>query len=248
MKRFITIFNRIDPRIITFLVPCLFFLGFDLNYNEEQYFGYSKAFMDSTWMKDSFLFNDFPGTRLLFQWITGFLLRYISFEQMGFLGRLTGFLFLSAPVAALARYFKFNNVLLAFWLLVLYIPQQNFFAGGWIYGGFESKTVAYIFILWSLVFLLRNQLFLSVIFAGISVYWHILVGGWYSIYLFIFLLPRMFKTRRIITYWFITGIMLLPFGWYIYRGLLANSQAVINGVNISYVYTYIRTRTISGFS
>jgi hypothetical protein len=240
MKRFLSAYNKINPGILAFLFPSLFYLGFSLIYNEEQYFGYAKAFMDSTWMKDSFVFSDFPGTRVFFQWIFGYLLHFLSFEQMAFFGRFLTFLLLAFPVAALSKFFKLNNILLSFWLVILFLPQQNFFGGEWIYGGFESKTISYVFVMWSLVFLFREKYFSSILFAGLSIYWHMLVGGWFSIYLFIFLFFRMIKSPKIFLYWCIFGIMQLPFLYYIYKGLIAGSEGVINGVNISFVYTYIR--------
>ncbi len=61
LSRLVTAFNRIDSRLLVFIVLSVFFLGYRLNFNEEQYFGYAKAFMDKSWLPGSFLFTDFPG-------------------------------------------------------------------------------------------------------------------------------------------------------------------------------------------
>jgi hypothetical protein len=240
MRRTIDFFLRPDPRIPAFLIPCIFFLGFSLIYNEEQYFGYAKAFMDPGWMKDSFSFSDFPGSRILFQWPAGFLLRFISFGQLAFWGRLVSFLLLSFPLAALARHYRLNTIVFSFFLIALYLPQQSFFGGEWIYGGFESKVFAYVLILWSLVFLLKGKYFPAILLACLSVYWHILSGGWYCIYLFLYLLPRMVKEWKILGWWVFSGVLVLPLLYYMYRGIFSGAPGIIDGVNISAIYANVR--------
>jgi len=240
LSKFIAGFNRLDSRILIFIIISIFFLGFELIYNEEQYFGYAKAFMDPGWILGSFLFTDFPGTRIIFQYITGWILRFISFEQLAFFGRMLNFLLYAFPVAALARHFRLNNILLVFWLAVIFIPQQSFFAGEWIFGGFESKTIAYVFVLWSMYFFFKQHFFVSILFAGFSIYWHLLVGGWYSLYLFIFLLLRHKMNIKMVYSWFIYAIILSPLMIYLYNGVVSGSETVINGVNTGEVYAFIR--------
>ena len=244
MKRLshcIVVFNRIDARILVFIVLSVFFLGFRLKYNEEQYFAYAKAFMDKDWMPGSFLFTDFPGTRLLFQYIAGLTLRFLTFEQLTLTGRMAMFMLYAFPVAALAQLLKFNNVLLVFWLSVLYMPQQNFFGGEWIFGGLESKSVAYLFILWSLYYLLKEDLLRSVLFAALATYWHFLAAGWFGLNLFIFMIIyHRSAAKKMFWYW--TGYILIqiPLLIYLFAGLMEDKQSVINSINTNYVYTFIR--------
>jgi hypothetical protein len=240
LSKFIAGFNRLDSRILIFIILSIFFLGFELIYNEEHYFGYAKAFMDPEWIPGSFLFTDFPGTRIVFQYITGWALRFISFEQLAFFGRMLNFLLYAFPVAALARHFRLNNILLVFWLAVIFIPQQSFFAGEWMFGGFESKTIAYVFVLWSIYFFFKNRFLVSILLAGLSIYWHLLVGGWYSIYLFIFFLLKYKMNIKMVSCWFIYAIILSPLLIYIYKGMVSGNPTIINGVNTGEVYTFIR--------
>ncbi len=234
-------FNRIDPRILVFVVLSVFFLGFRPAFNEEQYFGYAKAFINKNWLPGSFLFSDFPGGRLLFQYIAGFALKYLTFEQLTFFGRLFMYILFAFPVAAIARLLRINNVLLVFWLAALYIPQQSFIGGAWIFGGLESKSFAYLFVLWSLYFLLRRKHLPAVLFAAFATWWHFLAAGWYGLYLFIFMfLYRWKDDRRIVWYWIGYAVIQLPLLIYLYTGLMSGSPVVINGVNTNYVYTYIR--------
>lgn len=233
-------FNRLDPVALIVLVLSVFYIGFQPYPNEEIYFAFSKAFIDPQWIPGNTLFTDFAGTRLLFQIIVGWLMKFISFENITFFGRIAGFILLAIPLAAIVRRLKINNVILVFWLTVFMIPQQNFFGGEWVFGGFETKTIAYVFIFWSLYFLLKEKILQSVLFAAIAIYWHMLVGGWYTLYLFIFLLLQKGINRRFIISWAWAGVILLPFVIYIYLGLMQGNENEINGVNIGYLYAYVR--------
>ena len=83
-KTIIGVFEKIDIRILLFLILSLNFLSFNLSDNEEAQLSLAKQFMDHAWLPDSFMFNEWPGNRLLYQLISGFLLRYIEFEPFVF--------------------------------------------------------------------------------------------------------------------------------------------------------------------
>jgi len=244
MKKFISRllfhFNRLDPVALIVVVLSIFYIGFKPYFNEEIYFGFAKAYMDPEWIPGSTLFTDFAGTRLLFQYIFGWILKFVSFENFAFFGRLFGYIILAFPFAAIARQLKINNILLVFWLTVFFVPQQNFYAGEWVFGGFETKAFAYFFVFYSIWFLFKKRFLPAVIFAVIAIYWHMLVGGWYSLYLFIYLLITMGLNRKFILYWIYGGIILLPFLVYIWLGLMSGNENIINGVNTGYLYAYVR--------
>jgi hypothetical protein len=233
-------FNRVDPVALIVVILSAFYIGFVLKFNEEIYFPFAKAYADPNWIPGSTLFTDFAGTRIIFQLIFGWILKFTSFEQMAFFGRLLGYILLAFPFAAIAKHFRINNIVLVFWLTIFYIPQQNFFAGEWVFGGFETKTIAYVFVFWSTWFLLKERFLPAVLFAAISVYWHMLVGGWYTLYVFIYLFIAIGRERRFYFYWLYAGLLLLPFVIYIYLGLMSGNENVINGVNIGRLYAYDR--------
>ncbi len=244
MNRFISrllySFNRIEPVGLIVVVLSIFYIGFHLYFNEEIYFAFSKAYMDPQWIPNSTLFTDFAGTRILFQAIFGWVLSHLSFENLAFYGRLLGYILLAFPIAAIAKNLRINNIVLVFWLTAFFVPQQNFYAGEWIFGGFETKTIAYVFVFWSIWFLFKERFLPAVLFAAFSIYWHMLVGGWYTLYLFIYLLITMGLQRKFILYWLYAGLLLLPFVVYIYLGLMSGNENIIKGVNIGYLYAYVR--------
>jgi hypothetical protein len=196
--------------------------------------------MDPDWIPGSTLFTDFAGTRILFQALFGFILRFMSFEHFAFFSRLLGYILLAFPIAAIARHLRINNIVLLFWLTIFFIPQQNFYAGEWVFGGFETKIIAYVFVFWSIWFLFKEKFLAAVIFAAIAIYWHMLVGGWYTLYVFIYLLIILGIQRKNILYWLYAGLILLPFILYIYLGLVSGNENIIHMVNIGQLYAFVR--------
>lgn len=222
------------------VVLSVFFIGFRLTFNEEVYFAFAKTYVDPQWIPNSTIFTDFAGTRILFQLIFGTILKFVSFENLAFFGRLFGYILLAIPFATIAKHLKINNISLVFWLTLFLIPQQNFFGGEWVFGGFETKTIAYVFVFWSIYFLLKEKFLLAILSAAFSIYWHMLVGGWFTLYVFIYLLLIMGKKKEFYIYWMYAGLLLFPFVVYIYMGLMSGNENVINGVNIGRLYAYER--------
>ena len=237
----VTFINRIDTRLLIFLILCLNFLSFVVHPNEEAYFSLAKQYMDPTWIPNSFIFSEWVGTRFLFQNIAGFALKFLSFEQLAFWGRLVNFALYAFPLALIFKELKMKNVVI-FVLLQLFIfnlNTQHFFGDEWIFKGFESKTLAYIFIFYAFYYLLKNKYGKVALFAAFASYFHILAGGWFFVLAFIYvaIANRDFKISLK------TGTVYLgvvtPF--IVYLGLYLNDSGnTINGVDIDWVYSFFR--------
>ena len=231
-------FEKVDLRLLIFLLLCLNFLSFTLSSNEEAYLPLAKQYMNPGWMPNSFIFNEWPGNRLLFQYVTGFFLRYFEFEPFVFFARMAVFLFIAFPVAAIFKLLKIQNISVII-VFQIYLLHQNYFAREFIFGDFEAKSIAYIFVLTGLYYLLKNKYLLAVLFAVLGSYFHILVGGWFFVLIFIysFFIQRSFLllVKESVIY----IILLLPFAYYLGTEI-AHSGSVINGVNIDWVYVYFR--------
>ncbi len=237
----VAIINRQNSTLFIFLILCFNFLSFELNSNEEMYLALAKQFFEPQWIPNSFSLTEFPGTRLIFQVITGFFLQYFSFEQVTFAGRLLNFLLFAFALSRLKHLFQLNNVAFFFILQVIYFPHQTFFADEWIFMGFEAKTLSYFFLFYSLYFLIKSDFRKSVFFTIIATYFHILVGGWFFI---LTLLYAFFsKELSIKTQLQNAGLyvlLCLPFGAYLAQEILVKTATEINGVNLNWIYVYFR--------
>ena len=148
----INAFQRIDLRILLFILLCLNFLSFIPTSNEEAYLPLAKQFMDPGWMPNSFIFNEWAGNRLFFQYLTGFFLKYIEFEPFVFFARMLTFLLISIPLAAVLKTLQIKNLYLVV-IIQIYLLHQNYFGREFIFGDFEAKSLAYIFVLAGVYFL-----------------------------------------------------------------------------------------------
>jgi len=247
IRDFIKWINQTDTRLWIVAVLCLFYAGFIPGGNEEQYLGLAKQFSDPSWIPGSDCFSDFAGTRVVFQYITGFFLHHFSFQQVVFWGRLINFIFLAFPLAAIIRRMKVTNLEFLFWFMIFYLPQQSFFAGEWIFGTFESKTIAYVFVLAALYFLLDERYLPAILFTAAGAYMHLLVAGWFAFYIFIYMVVRKVPVIQCFLYALFFLTIVSPLIWYLYNGLVKGQSAVVHGLNTNEIYVFFRNPNHIGF-
>jgi hypothetical protein len=241
LRRVVNRVNRADKRLLIFALLFLNTLSLTLGENEEEYFAFARAFMDQTWIPGAKSVIDIPGTRIFFDTIVGFVLRYATFEQVALAGRCLIALLFAFPLAKIFTKLRLTNLESIFLLQLLCVPShQSFFGKEWIFRSFETKTISYVFVFYSLYYLLDTRYLRSVLFAGFAVYFHILVGGWYALLLFVFLLVWGTPLKRILRYALLFSALTMPFGVYLADTYLVDNPGIIDGVRISQVYVYLR--------
>ncbi len=238
--RWIDAFNRWPQAPLIFAILCINHFIPLPDANEEMYFGLALQYVDPGWVPDSFSFSESPGTRLLFQWPVGMALKVLSFEWVAIIGRIICYAIFSILLAKIFAAFQLTNLSVFFLLQVIFNRNQAFFAGEWIFQDFETKTIAYIFILLSLKSVIHEKWKASVLWTVPAVYFHVLVGGWYFIALFIYLNLKRLPLKTVISYGAIFTLMVLPYLFYLSSQVLIDQRNVINGVNLDWVYTYYR--------
>lgn len=130
-----------------------------------------------------FLLNDWTfsapaNEHWLFNRIFGFPALFVQIEILGWLGRIAVW---SLTLIVLLRIGKLWEIsllktaaVLALWLAL----GQSMVADEWIIGGFEAKSVSYIFLLTALYRFSLRQRFLPAILLGIAFAFHPAVGLW----------------------------------------------------------------------
>jgi len=242
INAFFNWFNRQNSILVLFILCMANFFGLTLEGGEEQYFGFARQYMDPSWMPHSFTLNHPAGGNLAFQVITGTLLKYISFEQMAIWGRIVNFLMYAIPLSLIIRKLKLSNVETVFILQVVFFAHQSLYAGEWIFKNFEEKTLAYIFVFWSLYFLLNNKPFASSVFAAIATWFHFLVGGWMFCFVFLYFIVRIRTIRMVLTTGVPYLVIVLPLIVYLYHTYFTDNPSVINGVNTNAIYSFWRLK------
>ncbi|MGB5422510.1 MAG: hypothetical protein WBN03_10145 [Desulfobacterales bacterium] len=241
LRRLVNRANRVDKRLLIFALLFLNTLSLVLGENEEEYFAFAKAFMDQAWIPGAKSVIDIPGTRILFDTVIGFTLRYATFEQVALVGRCLIALLFAFPLARIFTKLRFTNLESIFLLqLICVLSHQSFFGKEWIFRSFETKTISYVLVFYSLYYLLDTRYLRSVLFAGFAVCFHILVGGWYALLLFVFLLVSGTPLKSILRYALVFSALTAPFGLYLAATYLVDNPGIIDGVRISQIYVYLR--------
>ncbi len=227
------------PRwVYIFFLSAVNFVSFDPSPNEENNFTMARHFMDPTWMEGSFSLQQWPGTNYIYWFIAGIGLKFLSFGQLAFATRFINYLLYAFPQAKLFEKFKISIPAMLF-ILQLFMLKQAYFGGEWIWQGFEGKTIGYIFIFWSLNYLLDERYQKAAVFAALATYCHVLVGGWYFVSLILFTLIKqgfqwnLFKTG--ITY----TVIVLPFIIYLAVNLFGG-ESIANEPSVDWIYVFFR--------
>ncbi len=244
-----TALNRISQRIaawpmevLIFGLLVIFFLKPELTTNEEQYFQLAKQFFNPDWIPGSETLTEFPGARVLYQYIIGFGLQFFAFENLRWIGTAVlaaGYAFV---LARIYRVFNFNHFDALLHFAVLFLTRQSFFGGEWIFLGLEPKHFAYLFVFWALYKLLKGKELHALLLLVAASYFHVLVGGWTLLYvgIYLFFNSDLSWTKRIMNF-FAAGILLLPFVFYLKTGLSAGDLSQELSHKVDWIYTYFRS-------
>ncbi len=210
-----------------------------LSGGEEQYLAYAKQAMDPEWIKNSISLTEKPGSRLVFQWIVGTCLQYLSFETFTVVARLFNYLLFAIALHSLFNKLKLPKLWTLFAFQIYILGKQSFFAGEWIFESFEPKTLAYVFLFFSLNTLVDRKIILSAFLLAIGTYFHFLVTGWFVICLSIYWLYKK-EYQPLIKFLISFTLLITPLGIYLYETILKESAHFIDGINLNWAYCYGR--------
>ena len=208
--------------------------------NEENYFTLAKQFYQPDWMPQVWQFTEFPGTRLLYQYISGFFLSFMSFEAFAFTARLISIPLLLWPLLKIFRLLGLNFISQLLVLLIYIFLGQSFFAGGWIFGGFEAKTFAYVFVLASLYQLLVGKVNYAFAFAALGTLFHVLVGGWFTVAMGVFLVVSRYPFKKMLLKGLIWLVITSPLLIYLIIGIWDSGLSQEEKQLADFTYTHIR--------
>jgi hypothetical protein len=232
-------FRKLKMEPVLFVVLACCFTDPYVSSNEEVYFAWAKHHADPSWMRGSFTFSEWPGARLLFQWIAGPLLGLISFERLAQVGTALNLVLMAIPLAKIFRHFSLSKTGAVFLILVFCVSDQAFFAGEWIFGNFEPKTISYPLVFYGLYSLLISDLAKATAYFIAAAYLHILVGGWVFLAMLLYLLARRVELARIAAHAGAFAVGLSPLLIYLIH-YMSNTAAEKDGVHASWIYVFFR--------
>ncbi len=226
---------------------CLYFL-LEANMgpiNEVNVLPFARQNANPTWIPEDWYYNLPGGYRTAFILIFGNMASVWGFLATSIVGRLLYFSLIASGFVFLARtlHLKLISLLIAVTSLLLISRDQGLIADEWIVRALEPKTIAYGFILFGITFMLRQNYHLMALFLGISISFHVLVGGWALLAVLLWLI--VYKSSLLSNWKALITVSLI----YLVAGSFAISPIIQQLITpnpdsiipASYVYVYLRT-------
>lgn len=226
---------------------CLYFLLEENmgRVNEVNVLPFSRQHADPSWIPEDWYYNLPGGYRTAFIMIFGNMASVWGFLITSIVGRVMVFTWVASGLVFLARtlHLKLIYLLIAITILFLHSNNQGLIADEWIVRALEPKAIAYGFLLIGISFMLRSNYYLMALFFGLTISFHVLVGGWALVTLILWLLLRRAtifinpqQLISLIIIYLLAAFLAIP---PIIRELTAiPSDSVIPA---SYIYVYLRT-------
>ncbi len=232
----------LGPLILFALIVCNKFIPI-INGNQEQYLGLPKQFINTNWIVNGFSLSEFPGTRIVYDYLIGNLLSFYDFKLVADATSIINMFFLAFPLYRLVKHFGMKGPSgFMWWQLVLLstIGFGAFFGGEWFLGEAEAKTFAYIGILWGLCFYFEGHLLKSSVAFALGAIFHPLAAGWPFA---VVVLHELIRTKKIVPVIKMSLIFLVinaPLLVYYAPRMLIHAPSEFAGVSSSWIYTFYR--------
>lgn len=229
--------------LLIFLLTLINYWAFVPATNEENYLLWAAQSAQPEWIPGSFSATEFSGVRLLFERLFGKVIYHLGIENTVGIGRFLNYLAFAFPLAASFKELKFSKVQALFILQIFMVSKQSYYGGEWIFGGFEAKTVAYVFIFWALFYLLKERYKRAFLCLLGATWFHLLVGGWFALGVSFVLLLRVGLSLNWLKPMLLYGLATIPLLAYLATGIYGESIAFeAKEINLNHIYVYWRNK------
>lgn len=149
--------------------------------NETHYLTKAKHFWNPEWCKGD-LFLKSSNAHLVFFAAFGWLSSLMSLEAFAWTGRVLCWLAMAFALVRLCGVLNIDG-LMSIVAITLFMLLSNRFglAGEWVVGGFEAKSVAYMFVVISLQMFLTGRWHWFWILLGLATLFHAVIGIWAAV-------------------------------------------------------------------
>lgn len=192
------------------LICVLFFYAKPLPYGNE--FPYLLRLAKE--FQPEFLLNDWtfsaPGNEhWFFNRIFGYLAGFVRIELIGWVGRIASWFLLIWGLLKLGKLWKITYPVIAISILAWLVIGQSLVGDEWIIGGFEAKSVSYIFLLTALYHFANRKIIFPAAMLGTAFAFHPAIGLWSAIAVGIALLFERVSLKKLLTVTVIVSLIAL---------------------------------------
>lgn len=188
-----------------------------------------------------FLLNDWTfsvpaNEHWLFNRLFSLLAKFLPIEILGWIGRIAAWILTLQILLRIGKLWQIPNWAIAagiaFWLAI----GQSLVGDEWIVGGFEAKSVSYIFLLYALYYFSLHRTVLPAALLGIAFAFHPAVGLWSALAVGLALLGEKTDFKTLVKIVAITAAFAIP-------GILplAIGQLAANGGDSAESWRYLVT-------
>jgi len=243
-------FKQWQKSIIEILIVTAFFsLCFLLEenmgrVNEVNVLPFARQHADPTWVPKDWYYNLPAGYRTPFIAIFGNMASAWGFLATSIMGRLLVFTLLASSLVFLAHTLglKLIYLLVAMSVFLFSSSDQGLIAEEWLIRALEPKAIAYSFLLFGITFMLKENYRLMALFLGLTISFHVLVGGWALLTVIVWLLFRrrnkLRKPNRLMT---LAVIYLVAASFAIPPIIRQLFSAAKSNFSASFIYVNLRT-------
>lgn len=159
--------------------------------NEPHYLAKARHFWDAGWCAGDLFLESYPAHQVFYA-VVGWLTLILDFTTVAIVGRIVVNGLLAASWVSLIGRLHCRNgdadlqsvsswtVLLSAWLFVGLQALGNF-SGEWLIGGFESKTISYSLVFWSVTAMIDERWHRAALLAGLATSFHPIIGLWHLV-------------------------------------------------------------------
>ncbi|MGH7657715.1 MAG: hypothetical protein ACREL6_05730, partial [Gemmatimonadales bacterium] len=144
--------------------------------NELIYLPAAWHFWHPGYLLNDWTFSGSGNEHFVFNAVVGGLMMILSMETVGWIGRLLVWGFLAHGLVRLGRAFGLPPFTAAFAVILWLLAGQSVVGSEWMLPTFEAKAVAYVFLVYALVWTLENRYMAAAIFTGLCFSIHPSVG------------------------------------------------------------------------
>ncbi len=146
--------------------------------NEAHYLTKAKRFWDDSFCQSDLFVSSYE-THWLYYATHGWFCRFLSFQNVAWIGRVVAWLTTAIALILLNRVFWPRlSVILVLACLATVLNMHFNLAGEWFVGGTEAKSLAWPFVLISIACWLRHEINWMLVFLGMACAFHIVIGLW----------------------------------------------------------------------
>ena len=146
--------------------------------NETHYLTKAKHFWNPEWCAQDLFLNS-SDAHYAFFLLLGWPTLLVSLEVYTWIGRLACWLAMAYAWYQLNETIGIKKWLMPFTAALMLLLSNNFdMAGEWVVGGFEAKSISYVFVVLSLTRFLRQQWRRFWAWLGLACLFHLVIGVW----------------------------------------------------------------------